>query len=114
MRAVADMEDMRGRRLDDHGAERADVALVFVVEILALPRLRVQPGIGRRNDALRRRFDRPGFRRAVIVGQEAFDGGFAGDLADVAAADAVGQDDGDALQAQQRLFRDQRRRENPD
>ena len=104
---IADMKQMRGRGLDDHRAEGADVALVFVVEELASPGLGVQPGVRRRQHALRRRLHRPGFRGAVVVGQKAFDGGLAGDLADVAAADAVGQDDGDALHAEQRLFRNQ-------
>src|SRR5665213_3415781 len=104
---VADVEQMRGGRLDDHGAQRTDVALVLVVEILAAPGLRVQPQVRRRQHTLRRSLHRPGFRRAVIVRQEAFDRRLARDLADVAAADAIRQDDGDALHAEQRLFRDQ-------
>ena len=47
------------------------------------------------------------FGRAVIVGQEALDREFAGDLADSAAGDAVGQNDGNPLQAEQRLGRDE-------
>ena len=56
---IADMENVRGRRLDDHGAERAHIAAVLVVKILALPGLRVQPGVRRGDDALRRCFDGP-------------------------------------------------------
>ena len=104
---VADMKDMRGRRFDDQRAQRTDIALVPVVGVLAPPGLGVQPGIGRGQHAMRRGFHRPGFRGAVIVGQEALDRRFAGDLADIAAADAVRQHDGDAFQAEQRLVRDQ-------
>ena len=98
---------MRRVRSDHDGAERADITSIAVVGIVALLGLRMQPRIGRRDDTLRGHFDGPGVGRAVVVGQEAFDGGFAGDLADVAAADAVGDHDGDALQAQQRLLRNQ-------
>ena len=56
---VTDMENVRRRRLDDHGAERAHVTPVLVVEILTLPCLRVQPGVRRGDDAVRRRFDGP-------------------------------------------------------
>ncbi|MNZ48412.1 hypothetical protein D3C78_661580 [compost metagenome] len=94
---VADMEDMRGGGLDDHGAQRAHIASVPVVAVLALPGLRMQPGVGRHQYALCRLLDRPGFRGTEIVLEESLDAGFAGDLADIAAADAVGQGDGDAL-----------------
>ena len=93
--------------LDDHGAEGADIALVAVIGILALARLRVQPGIGRIQHAAGGGLHRPGFRRAVIVRQEALDRRLAGDLAHRAAADAVGEDGGNALQAEQRLVRNQ-------
>ena len=64
----------RSADLMHHGAQGADVALVLVVGVLAAPRLRMQPGIGRRDHALRRGLHRPGFRRAVVVGEEALDG----------------------------------------
>ena len=103
---IADVKEMRGGRLDDHGGERADVAAVLVIGILAAG-LRMQPGIGRLQHALRRGAHRPGFRGAVIVGQKSLDRRFAGDPADVAAADTVGQHDGDALEAEQRLVGNQ-------
>ena len=112
--AIADVKDMRGGRLDDHGAQRADVAPVLVVGILAAPRLRVQPGIGRLQHALRRGPHRPGFRGAVIVGQKALDRRLGCDPADLAAADAVRQHDGDALQARAAARSESERRENPD
>jgi hypothetical protein len=105
--AVADMEDVRGGRLDDHGAEGADIALVAVIGILALARLRMQPGIGCVEHAAGGGLHRPGFRRAVIVHQEALDRRLAGDLAHRAAGDAVGENRRDALQAEQRLLRNQ-------
>ena len=104
--AVADVKDVRRGRLDDDGAQRADVAAVPVVGILAA-RLRMQPGIGRLQHALRRGAHRPGFRGAVIVGQKSLDRRFRGDPADLAGADAVGQHDGNALEAEQRLVRNQ-------
>ena len=100
--AIADVKEMRGGRLDDHGGKRADVTAVLVIGILAAG-LRMQPGIGRLQHALRRGPHRPGFRGAVIVGQKALHRRFRGDPADIAAADAVGQHDGDALEAEQRL-----------
>ena len=101
--AIADVKDVPRGRLDDHGAQGADVSPVHVMGVLAAPRLRVQPGIGRLQHALRRRPHRPGFRRAVIVGQKPLDRRLGCDPADLAAADAVRQRDGDALQAEQRL-----------
>ena len=103
---IADVKQMRRGRLDDHGAQRADVTAVLVIGILAA-RLRMQPGIGRLQHALRRGAHRPGFRGAVIVGQKPLDRRFRGDPADLAGADAVGQHDGNALEAEQRLVRNQ-------
>src|SRR5215207_100973 len=94
---VPDMENMRRSRPDDDCAERADVPFVSLIRVLASSGLCMQPGIGRGNDALRGRFDGPGIRRAVIVGQEALYGSMAGDPADLAAADPVGYHNGDAL-----------------
>ena len=104
--AIADVEEMRGGRLDDHGAECADIAAVLVIGILAA-RLRMQPGIGGLQHALRRGAHRPGFRGAVIVGQESLDRRLRGNMRHRARADAVGQHDGNALEAEQRLVRDQ-------
>src|SRR5215475_15460572 len=101
------MKDVRSLRFDDHGAERADVTPVLVVGVAAPPGLRVQPGVRGGYHALRRGFDRPRFRRAVIVGEKSLDGRLARDLADLAGADPVRQHDRDALEAQQRLFWDQ-------
>src|SRR5262249_42538362 len=107
--AVADMEDVRGGGLDDHCRKRADVALVAIVFVLlAAPRFCMQPRVRRRQHALRRRLYRPGFRRAVVIGEKAFDDRLARDLADLTAADSVRDDDGDALEAQERFPRDER------
>ena len=81
--------------------------------MLAVPRLCMQPGIGGRQHALRRRLYRPGFRRAEIVVQKSFDRGFAGDVADIAAADAVGQRDGDRPWNSTAVRSECKRRENP-
>jgi hypothetical protein len=40
---VADMKDVRDRGFEDDGAERADIALVALVETLTPPCLRMQP-----------------------------------------------------------------------
>ncbi|MGY4626164.1 hypothetical protein ACVWY3_003920 [Bradyrhizobium sp. USDA 4486] len=90
--AVADMEDVRGGRLNDHGAQGADIALVAVIGILTLARLRVQPGIGGFQHAAGGGLHRPGFRRAVIIHQETLDRRLAGDLTHRAAGNAVGED----------------------
>ena len=103
---VADVKEMRRGRLDDHGAQRADVAAVLVIGILAA-RLRMQPGIGGLRARAAPRSHRPGFRGAVVVGQKSLDRRLRGDPADLAGRDAVGQHDGDALQAEQRLVRNQ-------
>src|SRR5688572_29855054 len=95
---------MRAPGLQDQRAERADVALVLFVAELAALRLRVQPGVGRAENALGRGLHGPGLRRAIVVLQEASDSRLAGDLTDVAAADAVGERDADALQARERLL----------
>src|SRR5262245_31871206 len=52
-----------------------------------------------------RGLDGPGLRGAVVVLDEALDRGFAGDVADGAAADAVGERDDDALAAKLAVFR---------
>src|SRR5258705_12795506 len=104
---VADMENMRGGRLDDDRTQGTNVTPVLLVRELASPGLRMEPGIRRSQYALRRRLHRPGFRRAVVIGQKSFDGRLAGNPADGAAADTIREDDGDALHAQQRLFRNQ-------
>ncbi len=111
---IADMEDMRGGRLQDHHAEGADIALVPVVGVPAAAGLGVEPGVGGIDDAPRRGLHGPRLRGAVVVRQEALHGRFGGNPAHVAAADPVGQGEGDALQAEQRLVRESGRRENPD
>jgi len=101
---VADMQDVRGGALEHHHGQRADVAAVLVLP-MALAALRMQPGVGRAEHLLGRLLHGPGLGRAVIVFQKAGHRRLAGDVTDVAAADAVGQRDGDALGAQQRLAR---------
>ncbi len=103
---IADMEDVSGCRLHDHHAQRADIALVPVVGVLASAGLRMEPGIGGIDDALRRGLYRPCIRCAVVVRQEALDGRLARHPADAAAADSVRQRHGDALRAERRLFGD--------
>src|SRR6185503_15465625 len=102
---ISDMKNMRAGRFDDHRAQGADVTLVLVVGISAAPGLRMQPRIGRSDHALRRHCYRPGFGRAVIVGEKPLGGRLARDVADLAAADPIGESDRDALQGQKRLVR---------
>ena len=104
---IADVEDVRGGALDHHRAECAHIPLVAVVGVAPAPRLRVEPRIGCGDDAPRRGAHRPGFRGTVIVGEEALDRRLGRDMADLAAADAVGERDRDALRRQQRLVRRQ-------
>ena len=100
---IADVKDMRGGGLDHHRAQactrsrdpdRIDTGSAASARRArsSSPSARVAPMP-----------HRPGGRRAVVILQEAFDGRFAGDLADVAAAHAVGQRDGDAFGGQLRL-----------
>src|SRR5262245_44299809 len=104
--AVADMENVRGGGLDDHCRKRADVALVAIIFIMvAMPGFRVQPGVRRRQHAPRRGLNRPGFRCAIVIGEKTFDRRLARDLTDLTAADAIGDYDGDSLEAQKRLVR---------
>src|SRR5690606_27456312 len=94
---IADMEQVRGGGLEYQRAEGADMAAVPVITVRAAPRLRMQPGVGRHQHALAGLLDRPGVRRAEVVFEEALHRRFAGDMADVAAADTVGDGQGDAL-----------------
>ena len=100
---IADMEEVGGGRLDDQTAESADVPAFAVIAMLALLGLRMQPGISRRQNLLAGFFNRPGIRGAVVVFKKTGDGRLRRFLADLAAADAVGQGDGDALRRQLRL-----------
>ena len=88
---IADVKDMCGGGLDDKGAQCAHVAPVLVVAKLAPARLRVQPGVSRVQHALCRCLDGPGFRRAIVVHKKSGDRRLAGDTADIAAANPVGQ-----------------------
>ena len=103
---VADVEQVRGGPLQHQRAQRADVAAILLVAVRAVVGLRVQPGIGRREHAVRgllaptrsptcssSRRGRPSRRTR-------------GHLAHVAGADAVGQRDRDALRREQRLRRE--------
>ena len=99
---IPDMKNMRGRGLNDHHAQGAHVPLVFIIWVLASAGLGMEPGVGCRDDALRRGLYRPGFRRAVVIRKKAFDGRLTRYPADIAAADTVGQGNGDAFQAERR------------
>src|SRR5690606_7238704 len=66
----------------------------------------MQPAVAGGQHALRRLFHRPGFGGAEVVRQKAADCRFGGDLADLAAADAVSQGHGDALGSKLRFARD--------
>src|SRR5690606_6695818 len=102
---VAHMEQVGRGRLDDQRAEGADVAALTVVTVLALAGLGVQPGAGGGQHALGRLAHRPGLRRAVVSLQEPADRDLAGNMADAAGADAIGQGQGNALHRQLRLAR---------
>src|SRR5882672_627677 len=62
----------------------------------------MQPGVRRREHALGGSPDRPGVRRAVVVLEEGLDRDLARGAAHPAAADAVGERDGNSLGAQLR------------
>ena len=94
---IADMEQVRGGGLEHQRAEGADMAAVTVVAVRATPRLGMQPGVGSDQHALAGLLHRPGVRRAEVVFQKALHRRFAGDVADLAAADAIGDGQGDAL-----------------
>lgn len=106
--AIAGMKNVCRGRFDDQRAQGADVALVLVVSVLASPCLGVQPDVGCGQHALGRCLHRPGLGRAVVVGQKAFDCRLAGNMADVTAADAVGDHHRNAFQVQQWFAWDQR------
>jgi len=94
---IADVEQVRAGRLEHQRAEGADIAAVAVIAVRAVAGLRMQPGIDRHQHPLRRLLHRPGVGGAEVVGKKARHRGFAGDMADLAAADAIGQCNGDAL-----------------
>ena len=99
------MKDVGSGRLDDHGAQRADIALVLVIAVLAFLRLRIQPGVGGAQDTLGRSLDRPGVRGAVVVFQKTRHGVLAGNVTYRAAADAIGQRNRYTLGAELRPIR---------
>ena len=101
---IANVKNVCRRRLDNERAQRANVALVLIVAILAVLRLRMQPRVGGGEHALHRFFDRPRLGRAVVIVQQTGDRKLAGDLAHVTAADAISQRNGDTLRAELRLF----------
>ena len=102
---IPHMEQVCLGALEYQGTQGADIALVPVVAMLALPGLGMEPGVGGGQHALGGFLHRPGFRGAVVVRQKARHRRFAGDVADLAAADAIGQGNGDALGAQLRFRR---------
>ena len=103
---VADVEEVGGAALEDEGAEGGDVAAVGLVP--AAPRLGVEPGIGRRDHALRRTLHRPCVGCVIVVGKEALDRSLTRDVAHRAAADPVRDHNGRALEPQSRLPGDER------
>jgi len=94
---IADVEEVRRRRLDDDGAEGAHIAALAVVAVLAVLGLRMQPGIGRRQHMLAGFSDRPGVGSTVVVFEKTRHRRLRGLLTNRAARDAVGQRDGDAF-----------------
>ena len=103
---IADMKEVHRGGFDDDRAEGADIASIQHVAVGTVAGLRVQPGIGGIQHPLRRGFHRPGFRGGVIIFQKPAHGGFAGDMADIAAADPVGESRHGTLRAEQRFARD--------
>src|SRR5690606_9411897 len=100
---IANMEQVGRGGFEQQHAQGTHVTAITVVAVLALPGLGMQPGIDRHQHTLRRGLYRPGLRGAEIVGEEPFDAGFTGDLADRAATDTVGQGDGNTLGGALRL-----------
>ena len=98
---IADVQQVQVAALEDQGAEGAYMAAVAVEAALAAQGLAVQPGIGGLEHALRRPPHGPGVRGGVIVLEKAANRGLAGELAESARADAVGQRQCDALARQQ-------------
>ena len=94
---VAHVEEVRGVRLEHERAQRAHVAPVLVERMGALPCLRMQPRVGGGEHAFDGLLHRPRVGRAVVVVEQAAHCELAGHLAHVAAADAVGERDRDAL-----------------
>ena len=94
---VADMKQMCGGGPEHHHAQGTDIASVAVIAVLALPGLGMKPGIGCEQHPLGGLFHRPAFRSGKVVAEETRDGGLAGNLADIAGADAVGDGNGDAF-----------------
>ncbi len=88
---VTHMKQVCGGGFDDQRAEGADITPVFVKTVGAALGLGVQPRVGGRQHALCRALDAPGLGGAVIVLQQPVHRSGAGDLADIAAADAIGQ-----------------------
>ena len=98
---IADMEEVQLAPLEDQRAEGADVAPVLVETAVAGLGLAVQPGVGRGEDAVGRAAHGPRFGSRKIVVEKGPHRHRAGLLADPAAADAVGQRQGNALAGQQ-------------
>ena len=88
---IAHMKNMCGSGFDNQRGQRAHIAAPLVVAMLAMPRLRMQPRVCRRQHALRGFLDRPRLRGAEVVLQKPLDRSLAGDMAHRAAADAIGQ-----------------------
>ena len=100
---IAHMEQVGGGGFDDQRTEGAHIPPVGVLARRAPPGLAMEPGIGGRQYPLRRFAHRPGIRRAVVIRQEPRHCRLAGDMADRAAADAVGQHRHGALGAELRF-----------
>ncbi len=98
---IADVEQVRASGLEHQRAEGADIASVAVIAVRAVAGLRMQPGIDRHQHPMRRLLHRPGVGGAEVVGKKARHRGFAGDMADLTAADAISQRDSDALACEQ-------------
>ena len=94
---VTGVEEMGGAALEHQHGHGADVAALGIVPVHAPLGLGMQPGVGGRQHTLHGALDAPGVRGGVVVLQHGAHGRLAGFVADLAAADAVGQGQHDAL-----------------
>ena len=95
--AVTAMKNMRLGGFQNQRRKSTDITFIPFPGVLTAPRLAVKPGITGLNNPLRRFTHTPYIRGAVIIFKETFNGCGAGNLADIAAADAIGQSNSDTF-----------------